>query len=74
MGDAPEADFHIISVSDRAVAEVAEALPKYEGTIVLHTAGSVDIAALGRERCGVLYPFQTFTSSRKVDFSQVPLF
>lgn len=74
MGDAPEADFHIISVSDRAVAEVAEALPMYEDTIVLHTAGSVDIAALGRERCGVLYPFQTFTSSRKVDFSQVPLF
>ena len=74
MGEAPEADFHIISVSDRAVAEVAEQLPEYEDTILLHTAGSVDMASLGRERCGVLYPYQTFTASRKVDFSQVPLF
>ena len=74
MGEAPEADFHIISVSDRAVAEVAEQLPEYEDTILLHTAGSVDMASLGRERCGVLYPFQTFTAGRRVDFSAVPLF
>ena len=71
---APEADFHIIAVSDRAVGEVAEALPRYEDTIVVHTAGSVRMETLGRERCGVLYPFQTFTSSRRVDFSHVPLF
>ena len=72
--DAPEADFHIIAVSDRAIGEVADALPHYEHTIVVHTAGSVAMESLGRERCGVLYPFQTFTASRRVDFTHVPLF
>ncbi len=72
--EAPEADFHIIAVSDRAVGEVAETLPYYEDTIVVHTAGSVEMETLHRERCGVLYPFQTFTAARRVDFSHVPLF
>lgn len=69
-----DADLYIIAVSDRAVEEVAERLERREGSIVVHTAGSVGIEALGEERCGVLYPFQTFTAGRKVDFSEVPLF
>ena len=69
-----DADLYIIAVSDRAVEDVAEKLHRPEGSIVVHTAGSVTVEALGKENCGVLYPFQTFTKGRRVDFSEVPLF
>lgn len=72
--DVAEADFYVISVSDRAVAEVAERLHRPADSILVHTAGSVGVEALGEGRCGVLYPFQTFTSGREVDFGKVPLF
>lgn len=74
MGRAADADLYIIAVSDRAVGEVAAALRRRDDSIVVHTAGSVEMALLGDDRCGVLYPFQTFTAGRRVDFGEVPLF
>ena len=74
MAQAADADLYIIAVSDRAVEDVAMALRRSEGSIVVHTAGSVERSVLGEERTGVLYPFQTFTAGRRVDFSAVPLF
>ena len=71
---AAEADLYIISVSDRAVGEVASRLPLRDDTIVVHTAGSVEMDVLGERARGVFYPFQTFTAGRRVDFQQVPLF
>ena len=71
---AAEADLYIISVSDRAVGEVASRLPMRDGAIVAHTAGSVEMDVLGERARGVFYPFQTFTAGRRVDFQQVPLF
>lgn len=72
---AAPSDLYLIAVSDRSVAEVAAALP--HGGMAAHTAGSVAADVLrtaGWERCGVVYPFQTFIAGRRVDFSQVPLF
>ncbi len=68
-------DLYIIAVSDRAVAEVAEALPFAEGAIVAHTAGSVGIDALPARIAhrAVFYPFMTFTAGRKVDWRKVPI-
>ncbi|MCK7534525.1 MAG: DUF2520 domain-containing protein [Marinilabiliales bacterium] len=44
-------------------------------TLVAHTAGSVPLAALGRERgAGVLYPLQTFTKGFPPDLRKVPFF
>jgi predicted short-subunit dehydrogenase-like oxidoreductase (DUF2520 family) len=74
MEEAADADLYIIAVSDRAVGEVAEALQRRKDSIVVHTAGSVEMDALGDGDRGVLYPFQTFTAGRRVDFSAVPLF
>lgn len=75
MGDeVAQADLYIIAVADRAVAEVAEALELGEEAIVVHTAGSVELAALGEGRRGVFYPFQTFTAGRAIDLSDVPIF
>lgn len=75
MGDeVAQADLYIIAVSDRAVAEVAEVMELGEEAIVVHTAGSVELSALGRGRRGVFYPFQTFTAGRAIDLSDVPIF
>lgn len=77
IGDAPAADLYLVAVSDRAVADVAAALPRVAGAAVAHTAGSVGVDVLrdaGWDACGVVYPFQTFTAGRRVDFSRVPLF
>ena len=74
LGEAAPADLYIIAVSDRAVGEVAATLRRAEGSIVVHTAGSVECGVLGEELTGVLYPFQTFTAGRRVDFAAVPLF
>lgn len=74
LAECAAADFYIIAVSDRAVEEVAGQLRRAEGSVVVHTAGSVGMEALGEGATGVLYPFQTFTAGRRVDFSDVPLF
>lgn len=74
LSQAADADLYIIAVSDRAVGEVAAGLRRSEGSVVVHTAGSVEQSVLGQTACGVLYPFQTFTTGRRVDFSAVPLF
>ena len=74
LGEAEDADLYIIAVSDRAVEDVAAKLRRREGSVVVHTAGSVEMEALGDGNRGVLYPFQTFTAGRRVDFTAVPLF
>ena len=48
-----EADLYIIAISDRAVESVARSLRFRPGAMVVHTAGSVPLAALpeqGRQR------------------------
>lgn len=78
--DRPEqlarADIYLLAVSDRAVAEVAAALPIPPTAVVAHTAGSVPLDALPAKFAGraVFYPLQTFTRGREVDFRQIPIF
>ena len=71
-----EADIYIISVSDRAVEEVAHKLPFAKGSIVVHTAGSVPMSVLPNEGVsrGILYAFQSFTAGRQLSLSKVPIF
>ena len=64
-----DADFYIIAVSDRSIAQLARV-----GGLVVHTAGSVGMNVLPQQRRGVLYPLQTLSRARQIDFSQVPLF
>lgn len=42
--------------------------------LCVHTAGSMPLDALPQKRRGVLYPMQTFSRQRAVDFSQIPIF
>lgn len=70
------ADIYIISVSDRAVGEVASRLCFAPGSVVVHTAGSVPLAELPTKDVhrGILYAFQSFTQGRDIAFEGLPLF
>lgn len=74
-GLTPNADLYIIAVSDNAVKEVAEKLPKLNG-IVVHTTGSVPMNTLYSIECngyGVMYPFQTISKGRALPPEKIPL-
>ncbi len=71
----PEADLYIIAVKDSAIQEVLENLRLNNEQLVVHTAGSVPMSILEgfSNNYGVFYPLQTFSKSRKVDFSTIPI-
>jgi predicted short-subunit dehydrogenase-like oxidoreductase (DUF2520 family) len=70
-----EADLYIYSVSDSALEEAIRLNPHKEGLHV-HTAGSMSLSLFegSKERGGVLYPLQTFSKEKAVDFKGIPLF
>lgn len=69
-----DADIYIISVSDSSIAEVSEKIHKTD-CLVAHTSGSVPMNALqGKYRKSVFYPLQTFSKSKNLDYSKIPLF
>ena len=74
----PQASVVIIAVADAAFHTVARRVAlHYPDALVLHTAGSVPMEALRDEGCncyGVLYPMQTFSKGRIVDFTTVSTF
>lgn len=71
----PQTDLFLLAVSDQAIPEVARQLPDSK-TLVAHTSGFVGMEALlpFRENVGVLYPLQTFTKGRPLDYSSIPFF
>lgn len=80
-----DAEAYILSVKDSVLADVAKQLtnslltkPHAEGrgadALFVHTAGSMPIEVLPSKRRAVLYPMQTFSKARSVDFSAVPVF
>ncbi|WP_085536280.1 Rossmann-like and DUF2520 domain-containing protein [Massilibacteroides vaginae] len=68
-----DADWYIFSVKDDALAELISRLKPNKG-LWLHTAGSMpaDIFEGYTDRYGVIYPLQTFSKKRIVDFSKIP--
>lgn len=71
-----EAEIYIVTVSDSAIENVLAPLKLPAEAIVAHTAGSRPIDAIPDRfsRRAVLYPLQTFTAGREVDFSHIPFF
>ena len=69
------ADAYIIAVKDDAIAQVIAQLPSPLHGVVVHTAGSVDIGVLAVHAAnyGVLYPVQTFSKAKAVDFTTIPI-
>lgn len=67
-----DCDVALISVKDSEIGRLAENLRT--DALVVHTAGSVPLAALPQAKAGVMYPMQTFTKERLVNLKNVPLF
>ena len=69
-----DADIYVLSVKDDAMEAVLQDFPVQKAFLV-HTAGSVpmDVLEGHAPRYGVLYPLQTFSKERSVDFSNIPL-
>lgn len=67
------ADLYVIAVKDDAIADVCKALKGING-LVVHTSGATDINVLSSfKNYGVLYPLQTFSKNRQIDFAKIPL-
>lgn len=85
LGDVPytneitaliEADLYICALKDSVIEEVLEKADIIRGKRIAHTAGSVSVEVLSRftNEYGVLYPLQSFSKTKEVDFSKIPIF
>lgn len=72
-----DADLYIVALKDAVLRQLAPVLVKgREQALFVHTAGSIpmDLWKGLVKRYGVLYPMQTFSKQREVDFNTVPFF
>ncbi|MCB2409927.1 Rossmann-like and DUF2520 domain-containing protein [Hymenobacter lucidus] len=72
----PAADLYILCVPDGAVSAVLATAEFPPGALVVHTAGALPLAvfaAYPAVRGGVLYPLQTFSAGRSIDWPTIPL-
>ncbi|QIO06305.1 Rossmann-like and DUF2520 domain-containing protein [Acinetobacter shaoyimingii] len=69
-------DVLVIAVSDQAINTVIQGIAEYfDDVLIAHTSGSTHIHILEQyhTRCGVLYPLQTFSLERDIDWKTTPL-
>lgn len=72
-----DAEMYIVALKDSALQQLLSSIVKNrEGALFVHTAGSMpmDIWKGYAVRYGVLYPMQTFSKHRDVNFDDVPFF
>lgn len=71
-----DADLYICSVKDDAIAQAVDGINIPENALLVHTSGSTDsqILAPFAANYGVLYPLQTFSYGKEVDFSKIALY
>lgn len=73
----PPADLYLLAVPDAAVPPLLAAVAWPTGALVAHLAGALPLAifaAAPTVRGAVLYPLQTFSPGRAIDWPSVPLF
>lgn len=72
---ADNADIYIFTLKDSVLEDIIGQIPENHG-IWLHTAGSVPIDVFKNQtfHYGVLYPFQTFTKNRQLNWNDIPIF
>jgi len=70
----PDADLYIIAVKDFAIKSVLESVD-FGDHLVVHTSGSVPSSVFSNhcKNYGVLYPLQTFSKEKAVDFNGIPI-
>lgn len=72
-----EADLYVLAVPDAAIAPLSQELSQWlpPSARVLHCSGATPLAAINPyfTMRGVLYPLQSFSRYREVDFALIPL-
>jgi len=72
-----DADVYILAVKDSALESLIPTLTeRHPNAVFLHTAGSMPMQVFSghAKHYGVLYPMQTFSKSKEVDFKEIPVF
>ena len=69
-----DTDIFIIAIKDDAIGLIAEQLVPHQ-RLMVHTSGATDLYSLlaFSDNVGVLYPLQTFSKTKEVDFRNVPV-
>jgi predicted short-subunit dehydrogenase-like oxidoreductase (DUF2520 family) len=70
------ADLYLLAVPDDAATAVLRASRWPAGALVAHTSGALPLSIFDEQpgvRGGVLYPLQTFSPGRRIDWRGVPL-
>jgi predicted short-subunit dehydrogenase-like oxidoreductase (DUF2520 family) len=68
------AGLYIFSIKDDVLPEIVAQMPQTTG-VWAHTAGSMSVSVLSPHKGrGVLYPLQTFSRDRDVNFRDIPVF
>lgn len=65
----------IVAISDNAIKNVVANI-SHKDKLWVHTSGTTPLKTLTRQfkNCGVIYPLQTFSKQKQIDFLQVPFF
>lgn len=68
-------DLYIFALKDEAIQTIANQL-NLENCLAVHTSGTTPLSALEpcSQRTGVMYPLQTFTKNRPLDWQKIPIF
>lgn len=71
----PDCDIYIFCVSDDALLSLFKSIRINKEALILHTSGSLPLSIFQPfvKRYGVLYPLQTFTKRRDLEFREIPL-
>ena len=69
------ADIYIVAVKDSAIDEVLSRID-FQDKLVVHCSGSLPLSVLEKhaKNFGVIYPLQTFSKKRVIDFKKIPVF
>lgn len=70
-----DADIYIFCLKDSVIEDIASQLRPNKG-LWIHTSGSISLSILEKYNkvCGVIYPFQTFSKNRNIDWKETPVF
>ncbi len=73
-----KSDLYIIAVKDDAIETVAKVLSRHKGMkrkLIVHTSGAASSEILAKYflNFGIFYPLQSFSKTRKIRFSNIPI-
>lgn len=71
----PDGDIYIFCVSDDVLPSIVKTIRVSENALLLHASGSqpMDVFKSYSKYYGVIYPIQTFSKKRELDFREIPL-